>query len=92
MRKYSGSVSRPVKAFGDIITTDHCSFYDHGAKYALSGNTVALVVRDVATTCGYVYPYQSKDTENTAAASMAGGATWPMLVSALRSVALVAPR
>ena len=42
---------------------DHCSLYDHGMKYALHSNVVALVVRDVATTFGFVYPAPSKDTE-----------------------------
>ena len=59
--------SENVRAFGDIVTTDRCSLYDHGVKYALSGNTVAMAVRDVAATFGYVYPCQSNDTENTVA-------------------------
>ena len=53
---------------GDIITMDHCSFYDHVMKYALSGDAVALVVRYAATTFGYVCPRQSKDTDNAVAA------------------------
>jgi hypothetical protein len=47
---------------------DHCSFYDQGMLYALDGQAVALVVRDVATTFGSVFPSHSKDTEETVAA------------------------
>ena len=50
LRTYAGALSRPLKQFGDIITMDHCSFYDAGAQYALNGNTVALVVRGVYST------------------------------------------
>jgi len=68
LRKYAGAFPRPVSVFGDIITMDHCSFYDQGMMYALNGKVVALVVRDVATTFGSVYPSHSKDTEETVAA------------------------
>ena len=44
---------------------DHCPLYDHGVRYALNGSTVALVVRDAATLFVYVYPCQSKTTEDT---------------------------
>ena len=46
---------------GDIIPMDHCSLYDAGMQYALSGNTVALVVRGVYSTFGAVYPAPSKN-------------------------------
>ena len=60
--------SRPVKSFGDIVTMDHCSSYDHGMKYALNNNVIALVVRDVATTFGFVYPAPTKDNDETVSA------------------------
>ena len=28
LRKYKGALSRATKGFGDILTMDHCSFYD----------------------------------------------------------------
>ena len=34
-------------------------------QYALSGNTVALVARDVYSTFGSVYPASSKNMEET---------------------------
>ncbi len=34
-------------------------------KYALNGNSVALVVRDVATTFDMVYPSSKKTAEET---------------------------
>ena len=49
-RKDARAFPRPVKGLGDIITMDHCSFYDHGMNYALSNTVVALVTRAVATT------------------------------------------
>ena len=52
-------------ALGDVITMDHCSFYDAGMQYALNGNTVALVVRDVYSTFGSVYLAPSKNMEET---------------------------
>ena len=66
--KYAGAFSRPTKSFGDIATMDHCSFYDHGMKYALSNNVVALVARGVAATFGFAYPAPTKDTDETVAA------------------------
>ena len=63
IKLYAGAFSRPVSTFGDIITMDHCSFYDQGMMYALSGKVVALVVRDVANKFGSVYPSHSKDAE-----------------------------
>jgi len=68
LRKYSVACSRPLKIFGDVVTMDLCSFCDHGMKYALNGSVVALVVRDVATTFGAVYPAPSKDTQETVSA------------------------
>ena len=65
LRKYAGAFSRPLKQFGDITPMDHCSFYDAGRQYALNGNTVALVVRDVYSTFGSVYPASSKNMEET---------------------------
>ena len=65
LRKYAGAFSRPLKRFGDIITMDHCSFYDAGMQYAMSGNTAALVVRDVYSTFGAVYPASSKSMGDT---------------------------
>ena len=62
LRNYAGAFSRPAKSFGDIVTMGHC-FYDHGVKYALNNNVVALAVRDVATTFGSVYPAPTKDTD-----------------------------
>ena len=44
---------------------DHCSVYDAGMQYALNGNTVALVVRDVHMTFGAVYPAPSKNMDET---------------------------
>jgi Zn-dependent alcohol dehydrogenase len=65
LRKYAGAFSRPTTKFGDNITLDHCSFYDHGVQYALSGNVVALVVRGVHAGFGSVYPSSSKSTSST---------------------------
>ena len=65
LRKYQGAFSRKLSVFGDHIAADHCSFYDHGMQYALSGNVVALVVRDVHTGFGAVYPSSSKGTSST---------------------------
>ena len=59
LRTYAGALSKPLKHFGGVITMDHCSVYDAGMQYALSGNTVALVVRDVCSTFGAVYPAPS---------------------------------
>ena len=47
---------------------DHCSFYDGGMQYSLNGKVVSLVVRDIHTTFGSVYPTESKSTEETVAA------------------------
>ena len=55
LRKYAGALSRPY----------HCSFYDTGMQYALNGDTVALVVRDVYSTVGAVYTAPSKHMEET---------------------------
>jgi hypothetical protein len=44
---------------------DHCSFYDHGMQYALNGNVISLVVRDVHTKYGAVYPATSTSTSST---------------------------
>ena len=41
---------------------DHCSLYDHGMHYALNGNVISLVVRDVHTKYGAVYPANNKST------------------------------
>ena len=60
-RKHAGAFSRPLKHFGGIVTMDRCSSYDAGVQYAMSGNTVALVVRDVYSTFGAVYPAASKN-------------------------------
>ena len=68
LRTYVGAFSRPVKEFGGVVTMDLCSFYDHGMKYSLNGDTVALVVRDMATTFGCASPAQSKTTEVTVVA------------------------
>ena len=65
LRKYKGAFSRAKKGFGDIITMDHCSFYDHGMQYALNGNVTSLVVRDVHTKYGAVYPATNKSTSST---------------------------
>ena len=47
---------------------DHCSFYDGGAQYPVSGNVVALVVRDIYSTFGVVHPAASKSAGDTALA------------------------
>ena len=65
LQKYKGAFSKATKGFGDIITMDHCSFYDHGMQYALNGNVISLVVRDVHTKYGAVYPAASKSTSST---------------------------
>ena len=66
MKKYPGSISRPIKDVGDLITVDHCSFYDNGVNYALNGNTVSLVVRDIATAfLGMCTHCQSKTIADT---------------------------
>jgi hypothetical protein len=77
LRKYAGAFSRPLQHFGGIIIMDHCSFYDAGVQYALNGNTVALVVRDVYSTFGAVYPARTKNMEEATMAlkSSVGDAT-----------------
>ena len=65
LRKYAGAFSRPTTKFGDIVTMDHCSFYDGGMQYSLNGKVISLVARDIHTTFGSVYPADSKSTENT---------------------------
>ena len=42
LRKYAGAFSRPTTQFGDIFTMDHCSFYDGGMQYSLSGKVIAI--------------------------------------------------
>ena len=68
LRTYAGAFSRPLKQFGDIVAMGHCSYFDAGTQYALNGNVVALVVRDVHSTFGAVYPASFKNTD---AATMA---------------------
>ena len=65
LRKYAGAFPRPAKSFGDVVAMEHCSRYDHGMKHALNNNVVALVIREVATTLGCVYPAPTKDTDET---------------------------
>ena len=64
-RKYKGASSRDTKAVGDIVTMDHCSLYDSGMQYALNGNVISLVVRDVHTKFGAVYPANTKTSSST---------------------------
>ena len=59
LRKYAGASSRPLKQCGDTITMDPCSFYDAGMQRALAGKVVALVIRDIYSTFGTVYPASS---------------------------------
>ena len=68
LRKYKGAFSRETKSFGDIVTMDHCSFHDNGMQYALNGNVISLVVRDVHTKFGAVYPANNKTSSSTAEA------------------------
>ena len=65
LRTYKGAFSRPTKGFGDTVTMDHCSFYDHGMQYALNGNLISLVVRDVHTKYGAAYPVNKKAASST---------------------------
>ena len=65
LRTCKGAFSRATKNFGDIITMDHCSFYDHGMQYALKDNVISLVVRDVHTKYGAVYPATSNSASST---------------------------
>ena len=51
-----------AKQFGDVITTDHLSS-DGEVGESLSGNTTALIVRDVATGWLEAYPAGSKCAE-----------------------------
>ena len=67
-RTYAGAFARPTTKLGDIITMDRCSFYDGGMQYSLSGKVVSLVLRDIHTTFGSVYPADSKSTEETVTA------------------------
>ena len=65
LRKYKGAFSRDTKAFGDVVTMGHCSFYDKGMQSALNGNVISLVVRDVHTKLGAVYPANNKTSSST---------------------------
>ena len=65
LKKHSGSFSRPIKDYGDIISMGPFCGNGHGKKRALSGSAVALVVRDVATTFECVYPAHPKPSEDT---------------------------
>ena len=64
-RRSSGetrAVRHNAKVFGDVITMDHLSS-DGDVGMSLSGNTTALIVRDVATGWLDGYPAGSKCTE-----------------------------
>ena len=65
LKNYKGAFSRPTRAFGDIVTMDHCSFYDNGMQYLLNGNVISLVVRDSHTKFGAVYPANNKSSSST---------------------------
>ena len=66
LRTYKGPFSRTLTSFGDLLSMEHCSLYDHGTQYALNGNVIALVIRDVHAFLGAVYPASSKCTAITA--------------------------
>ena len=68
-RKCARAYSRPLKRCGDINAMDHCSLDDAGVQYALSGNTAALVVRDVYSTFGAVYPTSARSMDEATMAS-----------------------
>ena len=68
LAKVQGVFQSALTGFGDIITMDPCSFVDHGMTYALNGNSIVLVVRDVATTFGMAYPAARKTADETVTA------------------------
>ena len=49
---------------------DHCSDFDAGVQYILSGNTTALVTRDVYSIVGYACPSNTKNTDSVITAML----------------------